>query len=289
MKINTRQSVVNRSPHPLRLRIHKSEFTSSLPLLLVILSLGLSAPPLSAAPIVLTDTFGRTITAELLSMEGDAVKIRREDGQEFTLSISSLISEDQIKIHHWHKAQKASKTSPAPANKANPSPENKPEPKPVLDPSRITLALSRFKGDTNTIAKFEGYSHKHEMWGYSFQVSNRHLYPLRKLQIQYNLYARTYTDSSTPAIVVGKINLPDIESNESQNVKTKMAEVCKRKGSYIENSAGELRGIRVKLFHEGKLVAEQILPTSLKDEVEWLSPGSTQASTPPAPHSNIIY
>jgi hypothetical protein len=236
--------------------------------LLGLLVLGLSTA--RAEIIELTDILGRTIRAELVSADADNVKIRRADGAEFQLEIKALCDEDQARVKTW--AESAA-NSPA-ANPAAPSAKpSAPEVKRTADRKNITLSASRFKGDTNTIAKFEGYSHKHEQWGYSFQVTNGHPYPLDKVRLEYNLYARTYPDSSTPALVTGVFDFPAIGANRSEKMKTKTAEVCKRKGTYVDNSGGELRGIWARLYVNDELMHEFVFPTSLKTEVEWAAAG----------------
>ena len=238
------------------------------------MALGLAASSLRAEMMELTDLFGRSIRAEPLALENETLKIRREDGAEFAIELKSLSEDDQTRLRAWAATRPKHAASPAaPEKKKDEAPKN------VPDLSRVTLALSRFKAESNTIAKFEGYSHKHEMWGYSFQVTNRGLYPVEKVRLEYNLFARTFVDSGTPSVVPGKLEIDAIGSNRSESAKTKTAEVCKRKGYYTANNGGELRGVWVKLYVGDTLVQEEISPASLKNEVEWTSPDN--AAPPP--------
>ena len=280
MSINRRQS-----PLPSAARLG-----ACLPFL--VLGLGLAAVSAHAEPMDLTDIQGRTIRAELISVDADTVKIRREDGVEFKLNMASLRDEDQIKVKAW--ADTAAKpadpfatdtatgaaTEPATEPSAGATkPDAKaaePEVKRIPDAKKLTLGASRFKGETNTIAKMEGYSHRHEQWGYSFQITNGHLFSLDKVRIEYNLYARTFYDSSTPSVVVGSYDFPTIAANRSGAMKTKTAEVCKRKGAYVYNTGGELRGIWARLYVDGQLMQEYVSPESLKTEGEWKSVTSNQ-------------
>lgn len=248
--------------------------------LLGLLVLGLSAA--RAEVMELTDLLGRTIRAELVSADADNVKIRRADGVEFQIEIKSLRDEDQARVKTWaESAANSAANSPSATPAADPAPAAaKPaatEVKRIPDRKNITLSASRFKGDTNTIDKFEGYSHKHEQWGYSFQVTNGHPFPLDKVRLEYNLYARTYPDSSTPALVSGVFDFPAIGANRSEKMKTKTAEVCKRKGAYVDNIGGELRGIWARLYVNDELMHEFVFPASLKTEVEWVAPGQKPA------------
>lgn len=236
---------------------------------LVVAAIALSSAIASAEPMTLTDILGRTIRAEPIAVEGDSLRIRRDDGREFTIELKSLVEEDQERIRAWN----ATRSQAGAAGAGEESKPAKPEkPKYVPDMAKLQLSLSRFKGDTNIITKWEGYTHKHEMWGYSFQVSNRNIHPIENVRIEYNLFARTFSDSSTPSVVTGSLDLPPIGSNRSEGVKTKTAEVCKQKGEYTSNTGGELRGIWVKLYVGDKMVQEQISPGTLKTEVEWVDP-----------------
>jgi hypothetical protein len=243
-----------------------------------------------AEPMVLTDIVGRTIKAELVAVNGENVRIRRDDGREFTLELKGLVDDDQTKIRAW-AAEQAKADAPA-KSAASPTAAKKDEetsdtatkkaaPKYVPDMKKVTMAMSRVKMETTTIAKFEGYSHKHELWGYGIQVTNRNLHPVEKVRIEYNLFARTFSDSSTPEMVPGTIEFPAVGSNRSESAKTKTAEVCKRKGYYTFNEGGELRGIWVKLYVGDELVQEQLMPESLRESATWLSPSDPSARTAP--------
>lgn len=220
----------------------------------------------------LTDILGRTIRADLVSADADTVKIRRADGVEFKLDINSLRDEDQARVKAWAASSANSATAAAPSVEVSSTPPAKPaiaEVKRVPDRKNIALAASRFKGEINTIAKYEGYSHKHEQWGYSFQITNGHPYAIDKVRIEYNLYARTFSDTSTPSLVTGILDYPAIGAGRSEKLKTKTAEVCKRKGAYVDNVGGELRGIWARLYVNDELFQEFVYPGSLKTDVQW--------------------
>lgn len=263
------------APHPFR------SLTFVVRLLFLI---GLASVLLRAEPVDLTDLLGRTIRAELISLEGETLTIRREDGREFAIELKSLSDADQAKVLAWNKARLAAANdafASAPGPKPVPSEtsekaDEKKQPKYVPDMAKITLAMSRFKASTTTLTKGDGYSHKHEQWGYSFQVSNRNLYPVEKVRIEYNVFARTFYDSATPSVVTGAIDLPAIASSRSETAKTRTAEVCKLRGYYTDNVGGELRGVWVKLYFEDKLIAEQVSPESLRTTDEWRNPSSNR-------------
>ncbi len=224
---------------------------------LITIGVLLFAAVLQAEPRTFTDAFGRTITAEIISVDADQVRIRREDGQFFTLNISQLTEEDQKFIKQW-SANKAAPSSAATTEKITP------------DPKKIILALSRGKFDTRIITKFDTYVHKHENWGYSIQLTNNHLRPVSNLRVEYNLFARTFADTSTPTLITGAKNVSAIASRGMEVFRTKTAEVCKsRDTSWGYNSSGEMRGIWVRVYADGQLLIEQSSPDSLMTTETW--------------------
>jgi len=77
----------------------------TLPLLLAAV-----APLVQAEPQTLTDKQGRSLKAEVISVTGDQVKIKRDDGQTFNLSLANLSDDDQKRLKEW-----AAKNLPADA------------------------------------------------------------------------------------------------------------------------------------------------------------------------------
>jgi len=213
---------------------------------------------LAAAPRTFTDQMGRTISAEIVSVQNDQATIRRTDGQTFTLAISTLSDDDQKYIRDWSAAQ--------------PAPKPAAEEKPVVDPKKITVGLSRGKFDSHTLYKYEGYIHKHEDWGYTVQITNTHLRSLEKIRLEYNLFARTYSDVSSPTLVSGSKTIDTLKTGGSEIFRTRTAEVCKRKDIYYGNEGGELRGIWIRLYVDNQLVSEQSSPDSLMTKEIWSKP-----------------
>lgn len=220
-----------------------------------------SAISLRAEPLTLTDNQGRVITAEPLSLEGDQLKIRRADGREFSLDIATLAEADQAKVREWAAAQ--------------PLPEAKPEPpKYVPDMKKVSLLMSRYKGETITLWKSSSYSHKHLRVGYSFSVSNRNSRPIDKVRVEYNLYVRTYGGESLPSVVSGALDYPAIDFNKTTSLKSKTAEVCQYKGMGFEDNGGELKGVWVKLLVDGEVIQEILPSESIRNDLQWVAPAS---------------
>lgn len=212
---------------------------------------------LQAEPRTFTDLFGRTITAELISVEGDQIRIRRDDGQVFTLTTSKLTEADQKFIKNWSASQPGGSG-------------DKPDEKFTPDPKKIIVNLSRGKFDSRTLAKYDNYTHKHEQWGYSIQLTNQHLRAVSKFRIEYNLFARTYADTSGPTLITGAKNIDAIPSRGSEVFRTGTAEVCKQRDTYFGNNySGEMRGIWIRIYADGQLLIEQSSPDSLMQSEKW--------------------
>jgi hypothetical protein len=212
---------------------------------------------LHAEPRTFTDQFGRSITAELISVDGDQIRIRRDDGQIFTLSADKLTEADQAFIKEWSAAHPA--TAP-----------EKTDVRLIPDPKKIVINLSRAKFSSRVITKFDTYVHKHEDWGYSIQLTNQNLGPVQKLRIEYNLFARKFADSSGPAFITGAKNIDSLASRGSEVFRTGSAEVCKTKDTYFGmNSGGEMRGIWLRIYIDNQLVIEQSSPESLMQSERW--------------------
>ena len=81
------------------------------------LTLLASLSPLVAAH-TFTDRAGRTITADIVAKQGDQIRIKRADGQEFTLAITALSPADQQYAKDWQPAA----TAPAPPASAPAAP-----------------------------------------------------------------------------------------------------------------------------------------------------------------------
>ena len=234
--------------------------TPSIPSMKRLIAAGLTliASVLHAEPRTFTDQFGRTITAEIVSVEADQVRIRREDGQVFTLSASKLTENDQKFIKQWVAA-----TPSAPA-------EPKTEIKSTPDPKKLLVGLSKGKFSSRTLTKYDTYVHKHEDWGYSIQLTNQNLRALENLRVEYNLFARTYADTSSPTLINGAKTIKAIPSRGSEVFRTGTAEVCKsRDTSYGYNAGGEMRGIWIRIYVDGELLIEQSSPDSLMTSEKW--------------------
>jgi len=80
----------------------------------LLLCLGLMLPSASAR--TFTDNSGRKVEAEIVAVENDNIRIRRADGQIFTLPLATLSAADQTFVQQWQaKTPMAAPTGAKPA------------------------------------------------------------------------------------------------------------------------------------------------------------------------------
>lgn len=90
------------------------------------------------------------------------------------------------------------------------------------------------------------------------------------MRIEYNLFARTFSDVSTPTMITGSKAINIIPSRGSETFRTRSAEVCKTKDTYFGyNSGGEMRGIWIRIYADNQLLIEQSSPESLMKSDKW--------------------
>lgn len=82
-----------------------------LPLAALAALLPLSSP---AAPREWTNTAGKTITAEPISLQGEDLTLRMENGREYTIPLASLSQDDQAFAREWQEEQAAAASAPKP-------------------------------------------------------------------------------------------------------------------------------------------------------------------------------
>ncbi len=213
-----------------------------------------SAVSLRAETRTITDQFGRTVTAEVIAVEKDSVKIKTESGQIFSLSLATLSEADQADLRAWAKKQAPKPDTEAPSAKS------------------LSLLLSRGKFGSKTLYRSAYYFHIHEQWGFSIQTTNTTLKKIDDVRVDYNIFADTYSDISSPTVQAGSNAIPSLEGKTPNVFRTKTAEVCKRKSSDSNTSGGELRGIWVRVYVGGKLLLEQSLPETLRTTEKWTAP-----------------
>ncbi|CAM3093685.1 hypothetical protein [Rariglobus hedericola] len=220
----------------------------------------------------LTDKQGRSITADVLSVEDDKARIKRSDGQQFDLSLSLLTDEDQKKLNEWDALEDA-KPKPIPAN-------------------AIEVITSRAKFSSNKVETTETYQEQvfrsdgmgggrtvmetrtrilvttTEQWGYSVTVTNRLLGPLTGLRAEYALF----TNSNNPTRgASGPLAIGTLKSRGNIILKTTSVPLVKSayKGTSPKPAGGQLYGIWVRVYRGDELIHESSSPDTLRTKATW--------------------
>ncbi|MFA6960894.1 MAG: hypothetical protein WC205_09105 [Opitutaceae bacterium] len=237
-----------------------------LPALLLTLTLAMTtAARLQADVQTLTDKQGRSLKADVLSVSGDQVKIKRDDGQTFNLSLSTLTEDDQKKLRDWAATH--------------------------LPPDALVVELSRGKFDTikkdidvtlvgGDIVK-NGRTITEEKWGYSVTISNRTPQPIEKLRTEYLLFATVDSIQVKEKQGLKKKRfqsaietIPDL-GRITFRTETISAIKSKYNGNIVSAKSGEsssretLSGIWIRIYRSDDLVYETSYPETLRTTEKW--------------------
>ncbi len=226
----------------------------------------LSGAFLPAQVRTLTDQFGRTLQAEVLALEGETVKIKREDGQLFDLPLANLSDDDQVAIKTW-----AQDNPPPPPRASTPPAQIK---VPVPAAGSVTLNVSRGKFNSDTTYQSAYYKGTNEEWGYNIEVNNTTLHPIDNLRVEYIIFGKLY-GGSRQTTQSGRHAVPSLEGKKTDSFRTKAFRFSKFRssdGSY--NYAGGLTGVWARLYAGDVLIAEYASPETLKTKEKWVTPGN---------------
>jgi len=220
-----------------------------------------------------TDKQGRSLKAEVISVEDDKVTIKREDGQTFSLSLDTLSDDDQKALKDWAAQQAAKPKS--------------------LPPGAIAVTLSRAIFDTNKktvdVKLTTGETVKNgrtlteDKWGYAVNLTNRTSQPIDNLRTEYRLFA-TIDDIQVKAGVKQGLKkkaytskIPAIKEFGQLAFRTETISAIKSKynGNIVAANSGEsssretLSGIWIRIYQGDDLVYETSLPDSLRTTEKW--------------------
>jgi hypothetical protein len=246
-----------------------SRYAAHLRASLSILAFACVSSRLPAEPFTLTDKQGRSITADVLSLNGGQVKIKRSDGQIFELPLSSLADADQATLRTWAQKE-AAKPLPAGAIQVELSRGNFKTEKRDMD---VTLVNGDIIKNGRTVTE--------EKWGYGVMIANKTSQPLGNLHTEYRLFA----------------TVDDVHTKEKQGLKKKSyrsvietipelgritfrtetvsAIKTKYNGNIVSAKSGEsssretLRGIWIKIYRGEELIYETATPDSLRTSETW--------------------
>ena len=242
------------SPH------HPSSSVRSL--LKAVLLLALLAPLSALAEMrTLIDQLGRSIKADVISVEAGIVKIKRADGILFDLPLKNLSDDTQAELKAW-----------AAQNTATASAASKAAPETVVfipTEKSITMAVNRGKFDVDIAYKSEYSQDSYEEWGYNIQLTNTTLYPIDKLRIEYNLFGRRYSGSEQ-SVKVGSQTVEPVGSRKTISFRTsKSFRISKWKTQDTKAYGGQLTGVWVRLYHGNTLLQEYSSPESIRTKEKW--------------------
>ncbi len=217
----------------------------------------------------LTDKQGRSIKADVLSVRGDQVKIKREDGQIFNLSLANLAEDDQKSLKAWGEKEAAK----------------------GLPPGAIQVEMSRAKFDTSkkdidvTLTNGDivknGRTITEEKWGYAVTISNRTPQPIAKLRAEYLLFATTDDLHVKEKQGLKKKRhassietIPELDRTAFRT-ETISAMKSKYNGNIVSAKSGDttsresLHGIWMRIYRDDELIYEAASPETLRTTEKW--------------------
>jgi len=234
---------------------------------------GLASTGLHAETRTLTDQMGRSLKAELVSLDGDTLTIKREDGQTFTLSLATLSDDDQKSIKDWAATQVPVKPKP-------------------LSPDAIKVTLSRgiFKTDIRKVevkligggTVKNGMTVTEDKWGYTVTLENRTPKPVPALRAEYRLFATvddiqvkaTKKSLKKKACKTAIEAIPELGRTTFQT-ETISATKTHYNGNIVSAGSGEsssretLYGIWIRIYDGDNLLYEEAFPGTLKTTETW--------------------
>lgn len=204
---------------------------------------------------VLTDAQGREVKAELLSLNGDRLKIKRHDGQIFTISLSTLSAASQGTVRHWADIGAAK-----------------------INPDDITINLSRVKVDSHKSGSGNSTTTTDE-WAYSVRIKNESPKTIPDLQIKYILFAkdsisdRVNINQAKTRRLEGETFAGNLDGKQETSVRTgtiatERRETKSTKGTKV-NSRDEFYGIWLRVYSGDQLLKEQSSPEHLISTEVW--------------------
>jgi hypothetical protein len=216
----------------------------------------------------LTDKQGRSLKADVISVSGDKVKIKRDDGQTFELPLSNLSDDDQSRLKAWAKTE-AAKSLPDDA---------------------LVVEFSRGKFETTKkdievklvgggVVK-DGMTVTEEKWGYAITLTNRTTQPIENLRTEYILFATVdsvHTEDKGMRKKNYKTAIETIPTLGKTTFRTETISAVKTKynGNIVSAKTGEsssretLFGIWIRIYRGDQLVYENSMPGTLRTTEKW--------------------
>jgi hypothetical protein len=217
---------------------------------------------ISAEMLTLTDKQGRSIKADVISVDNDKAKIRRDDGQTFDLPLANLTEADQHKLREWAKANPVE-----------------------LSPDALNLEFSRGKFSTDKEIQNGGAVTAYkDQWGYSITLTNRSKHDLTDIRAEYILFVKQdggastnksdgmrkvrHTTKADPIPLHGKINFRT-QTVPSYRYVLSDGWVWSNTGGSNKPIKDSLHGMWLRIYVGDQLLIEKITPEDLAKTEKW--------------------
>ncbi len=212
----------------------------------------------------LTDKQGRSITVDVISVEGANARIKREDGRVFELPLSSLAEADEKKLRDW-AAKEADKPIPADAIEVLAS-------RTKFDSSKTESAETYLVNYTNGSSRqmIRTLVTTNEQWGYSITLTNRTSRPIDKLRADCIIFTGSGQSLTKGAVSILPVNVLKSRDRIVLNTGTVMLTKTHYKGETSPKPAGsQLYGIWVRIYRGDELIREYATPEGIPAKQSW--------------------
>lgn len=226
--------------------------------------------PSRAENFTLTDTQGRSIQADVLSIENEIARIRRADGMRFDLPLANLAEADQKKLRDWAK-QEADKPLPANSIQVTASRSKFDSSKKETEVPWVTTY-----SDGSSTTEYRTLVTTTEHWGYSLTVSNTTLRQIENLRLEYRLFGSGPRNAGGSA---STLEIGTLKPRAKTILKTTTLTFSKEayRGTSAKPTGSQLRGVWVRVYRGGELVHESSTPDNLRLDEVWTASSSLNA------------
>ena len=230
-----------------------------------------------AETLTLTDKQGRSIKADVIGVESETVKIKREDGRSFDLPLDTLSDDSRKELDAWAKRE-----------------ADKPPAAGMIEVSaaRGKFNSSKTQQSESIITRYTDGSSKtttrirytvQEDWGFSLTVSNKSLKPIEGLRAEYKLFGENSGQTGRigpggPAGPGGRarsgistVSIERLKARDQIVFKTGTLTFTKSylQGESIPSVGSQLQGVWVRIYRGDVLVHEASSPETLRLNKEW--------------------
>jgi len=219
-----------------------------------------------------TNDNGTVIQAELVSHQGEKVKLRRADGREFEVIPSIFSDEDEAHIKNWMARTPATRNYNL----------------------RIATAKKKIEGTTQN----HGYKRvKNDLWSYLISLTNNSQDSVSKLTVKYRVfysnvadgeYSASSSDGPPLRMIEGEAKLDaELAFNRTLEVTTTPIQIDSVNYSYGNRYKDSLRGCLVRVLDEAdNVVMDWVSPETTMKGKDWFNTNPKSGGKPagkPAP------